>query len=162
MKCMKMHEGNSGNAALRSGFKAFRLWRPTPRRWITPGGPPVANWEKQCFVCRGNPDSSRFPLATLLRNFQLTEEDKPQAREHEGNKEHDNMFNHEINQNMSQWIFAFHAIIRRLVFYYFFLLCITFVFFVVRNGFLCASVVKRVFYGFSWRVVLRHNRVFRI
>jgi len=48
---------------------AFRLWRPTPRRWITPGEPPVANWDKQCFVCRGNLDSLRFPLASLLRNF---------------------------------------------------------------------------------------------
>ena len=40
------HEGNEvnpGNAALRSGFKTFRLWRPTPRRWITPSGPPVAS-----------------------------------------------------------------------------------------------------------------------
>ena len=47
MKFMKMHEGKPGNAALRSGFKAFRLWRPTPRRWITPGGPPVASKGKQ-------------------------------------------------------------------------------------------------------------------
>ena len=51
------HEDNEGkpeNAGLRSGFKAFRLWRPIPRlrdRWITPGEPPVANWDKQCFVC---------------------------------------------------------------------------------------------------------------
>ena len=66
-----MHEGKPGNAALRSGFKAFRLWRPTPRRWITPGGPPVAGKGKQLFVCRGNPDSSGFPLATLLPNFYL-------------------------------------------------------------------------------------------
>ena len=43
MKDMKVHEEKPGNAALLSGFKAFRLWRPTPRRWITPGGPPVAN-----------------------------------------------------------------------------------------------------------------------
>ena len=69
MKCMKMHEGKPGNAALRSGFKAFRLWRPTPRRWITPGGPPVAINGKQFFVCRGNLDSSRFPLASLFQNF---------------------------------------------------------------------------------------------
>ena len=55
---MKMHEGKPGNAALRSGFKAFRLWRPIPRlrdRWITPGEPPVANWDKQCFVCSPAP-----------------------------------------------------------------------------------------------------------
>ena len=63
------NEGKPGNAALRSGFKTFRLWRPTPRRWITPGGPPVAGNGKQLFVCGGNPDSSGFPLATLLPNF---------------------------------------------------------------------------------------------
>jgi len=49
-------EGKPGSAGRRTGFMdfwvgsavpadrlyAFRLWRPTPRRWITPGGPPVA------------------------------------------------------------------------------------------------------------------------
>ena len=40
------HEGSEvkpGSAGRLTGFKAFRLWRPTPRRWITPGGPPVAS-----------------------------------------------------------------------------------------------------------------------
>lgn len=35
--------------------------RPASRRWRV-------IW-KQFFVCRGNPDSSGFPLASLLRNF---------------------------------------------------------------------------------------------
>ncbi|MEI8248104.1 MAG: hypothetical protein WCI51_19875, partial [Lentisphaerota bacterium] len=51
-----------GSAVPADRLYAFRLWRPTPRRWITSGEPPVANWEKQYFVCRGNLDSSRFPL----------------------------------------------------------------------------------------------------
>ena len=58
-----------GSAVPADRLYAFRLWRPTPRRWITSGEPPVANWEKQYFVCRGNLDSSRFPLASLLQNF---------------------------------------------------------------------------------------------
>ena len=68
------HEGGSrdswvGAAVPADRLYAFRLWRPTLRRWITSGGPPGANWEKQCFVCRGNLDSLRFPLASLLQNF---------------------------------------------------------------------------------------------
>ena len=58
-----------GSAVSADRLYAFRLWRPTPRRWITPGGPPVASNGKQLFVCGGNPDSSGFPLATLLPNF---------------------------------------------------------------------------------------------
>jgi len=60
MKCMKMHEGKPGNAALCSGFKAFRLWRPTPCRWITPGGQPVTSCGKQLFVSL-NPRSGAIP-----------------------------------------------------------------------------------------------------
>ena len=72
------HEGGArdswvGAAVPADRLYAFRLWRPTPRRWITPGGPPVANSWKQYFVCMGNPDSSGFPLATLLPNFYLME-----------------------------------------------------------------------------------------
>ena len=32
-----------GSAVPSDRLYAFRLWRPTPRRWITPGGPPVAS-----------------------------------------------------------------------------------------------------------------------
>ena len=39
----EVNEAKPGSAGRLTGFKAFRLWRPTPRRWITPGGPPVAS-----------------------------------------------------------------------------------------------------------------------
>ena len=60
-----------GSAVSADRLYVFRLWRPTFRRWITPGGPPVASKGKQLFVCRGNQDSSWFPLASLLLNFHL-------------------------------------------------------------------------------------------
>jgi len=62
-----------GSAVSADRLYAFRLWQPTFRRWITPGGPPAASKGKQLFVCMGNPDSSGFPLATLLPNFELTD-----------------------------------------------------------------------------------------
>jgi hypothetical protein len=61
-----------GSAVSADRLYAFRLWRLIPRlrdRWITSGEPPVAGCGKQYFVCRGNLDSSRFPLASLLQNF---------------------------------------------------------------------------------------------
>ena len=75
MKSMKGGSLDSwvGSAVPADRLYAFRLWRPTPRRWITPGEPPVASNGKQLFVCMGNPDSSVFPLATLLPNFYLTD-----------------------------------------------------------------------------------------
>ncbi len=79
MKCMKMHEGKPGNAALRSGFNSIS---PLATNVSPLKRPAAANKGKQCFVCMGNPDSSGFPLATLLRNFSHFSMSRPATVSH--------------------------------------------------------------------------------